>query len=108
MKSKSSNLFNRFHKSNFFDQHEQLYTCFSSLFLGSLMFKGNKLLALKFFSQIRKDLKEKDSFDPAFIFLVSLMRISPKLLLVLKRKGRAKKNVPTFISLKKRATFAIK
>lgn len=100
--------FKRFEGSHDFDQHEQLYTCFSSVFLGSLMFKGNKLLALKFLTQIRQDLKQKDLFDPTFIFLVALMRISPKLLLVLKRKGRAKKNVPTFISLSKRVTFAVK
>ena len=105
---KRLNPYKRFNNMAPFNQNEQIYTCFSLIFLGSLMFKGNKLLALHFLTKIRKDLKFKEQFDPTFILLISLMKLRPKLLLVLKRKGRSKKLVPTFMSLKKGVTFAIK
>ena len=105
---KRINPFNRFNKLAPFNMNEQLYTCFSLIFLGSLMFKGNKLLALHFLTKIRKDLKLKEQYEPTFILLIALMKLRPKLFLVLKRKGRSKKLVPTFMSLKKGVTFAIK
>lgn len=44
-----------------------------------LMFRGLKLRAFTFFIKIKKELKQKEKYDPAFLFFLSILQITPSL-----------------------------
>lgn len=77
-------------------------------FFGSLIFKGKKLYAYNFFSNIKFQLKINESFDPFFVFLISMVRITPSIFFIYKRMGRLKLGIPLPIKENKQFVFAIK
>jgi ribosomal protein S7 len=82
--------------------------CYHNLFFGALIFRGKKLKAFNFFLNLKNNLKKRENNDPFFIFLVSMMKLTPKLLLRSAHFGSFTKGVPLPISEKKSISFAVK
>jgi len=45
------------------------------------MNRGLKLRAFNFFLKIKKELKVREDFDPSFVFLISMINITPSLMI---------------------------
>jgi hypothetical protein len=55
--------------------------CYHISFFGSLIFHGKKLSAFGFFLRLKYELKLRELNDPYLIFLVAMMKVTPKILL---------------------------
>ena len=76
-------------------------------FVGSLIAKGKKLMAFKFFSDLNCILKVREHMDPFLIFLTCMLKITPKVLLRSLRLGGKTHGVPMPITQKKQISFAV-
>lgn len=85
-----------------------LSSYYHRLFFGSLIKKGRKLFAFNNFLIIKKLLKKKEHFDPYLILFVSLLHITPEVLLGVLPLGSVRYGVPLPINEFKRITYAIK
>jgi hypothetical protein len=65
-------------------------------------------LAFNNFLKIKQGLKLREKFDPFLIFLVSMMKITPNVILMPLKKSGVMQGVPFPISFKKQVTFAVK
>jgi len=59
-----------------------------------LIFRGLKLRAFSLFCDIKKGLKFGEDFDPSFIFLLSMLKITPSLTLKYANVGGAVYGIP--------------
>lgn len=91
-----------------FDYFSYMSFRYHHLFFHSLIFKGNKLWAFNFFILIKYELKKREMVDPFWVFLVSIMKITPEFILLPLKLGGTTQFVPLPISEKKQYTFAIK
>jgi ribosomal protein S7 len=81
---------------------------FTKIFFGSLVFRGRKLWAYNFLLNLKFILKKKTNIAPNFIFLLSLLKICPLLMLAPFYVGGKKEGVPIPIRLNKQLTFTTK
>lgn len=91
-----------------YDYYSFFWYQYHKLFFRSLIFRGNKLWAFKFLSELKYNLKVRELVDPFWVFLVAVMKISPEVLLFPKKRGGGLQWIPLPISLKKQYTFTIK
>lgn len=63
---------------NRYNYYYYLFFSYNVLFFRSLIFSGKKLRAFNLFLDLKYSLKQEESFDPFFVFLVSMMRLSPE------------------------------
>lgn len=94
--------------SNKFDTHSYLWFRYHKLFLGVLVRKGRKLWAISFFNNVKYKLKFMENTDPFRLFLISMLRITPTVILFPLRLGGTVQGVPMPISERKQYTFAVK
>jgi len=94
--------------SNKFDNHSYLWFRYHKLFLGVLTRKGRKLWAIKFFNEVKYQLKMKEGADPFWIFLMSMLKLTPTIILFPLRLGSTIRGVPMPINERKQYTFAVK
>ena len=55
---------------------------------------GLKLRAFNFFLKVKKGLKVNEKFDPSFLFLIAMLKITPLLILKPVKIGGATYSVP--------------
>jgi ribosomal protein S7 len=67
-----------------------------------------RMQAFAWFLDIKQGLKEKEHFDPYFIFLIAMLKITPNFIFSLLKLGGASYNVPIAISEHKRIVFSVK
>jgi len=91
-----------------FNYFEFFYFTYHRLFFGSLIYRGRKLWAFKFFQALKFELKQRELVEPVWIFLVSILNITPELILFPKKLGGTSKYVPLPIIERKQYTFAVK
>jgi len=91
-----------------FDHFLQLWFNYHFLFFHSLIFRGLKLKAFNFFCKIKKELKIFERFDPAFIFLVALLKITPSLMLKPLQVSGVTYDAPFPITYWKKISFGCK
>jgi len=91
-----------------FDYYSYLYFRYQKLFFGSLIFRGRKLWAFKFFLDLKFELKQCEGVEPFWVFLIAMMKITPELLLFPKKLGGIIHWVPLPIGERKQYTFAVK
>ncbi len=103
-KLKINNLYRKFWHNFYL----QLWFKYHNLFFGSLIFKGNKLRAFNLFLDIKKEMKNLEFFDPYYTFLVSLMKVTPNIILMPIKLGGSSYGIPMPITESKRITFGIK
>lgn len=95
----------RTNSTNFFDYY---FFRYHRLFFGSLIFKGRKLWAFKFFNDLKYELKRKEKMESNLVFFFSMVKITPNILLFPYKIGGKVEGVPMAISWDKRLTFATK
>lgn len=99
-----------FHKnkkySTRFDFYSYVTYRYQRIFWRSLIFRGRKLWAFKFFVNLKYELKIRENLDPLLIFVVAMMKITPVVLLYKIRLGGAFHGVPFPAGERKRYTFA--
>jgi ribosomal protein S7 len=78
------------------------------LFFGFLIIKGKKIKAFNTFLKIKNQLKKRECFDPALIFLVALIKVTPVVILRPYKVSGVVYGVPLPITYKKQFTFACK
>lgn len=81
---------------------------YQRIFFGSLIFRGRKIWAYNFFIKVKYGLKIKENIDPNILFLYSLLKITPCILLLPLKIGGKVQGVPLPISWKKRLTYSTK
>lgn len=89
-----------------FDHFLQLWFNYHFLFFRSLIFRGLKLRAFSFFSKVKQGLKVVEDFDPSFLFLLSMLKITPSLMLKPLRIGGAVYEIPFPITYWKKIIFS--
>lgn len=90
------------------DFYWQLYFRYHSVFLGALIFNGKRMQAFAWFLDIKQGLKDKESFDPYFVFLIAMLKITPNLIFSILKLGGASYHAPLPISEHKRIVFGVK
>jgi len=71
-----------------FDHFLQLWFNYHLVFFHYLMLRGLKLRAFNIFLKIKKELKYREDFDPSFVFLISMLTITPSLMIrTFERRG---------------------
>jgi ribosomal protein S7 len=109
MKSKSSLIKkHRYRKLLNYNSYIQLWFNFHHLFFCSLIFRGKKISAFNNILRIKQFLKVKEDFDPFLIFLVSMLRMQPQIILVPSRKSGVINEIPFPITPRKQLTLAIR
>jgi len=78
------------------------------IFFGSLIWRGRKLWAFNFFVKIKYNLKLKERLESNILFLFSLLKITPNILLFPYKMGGRIEGVPLPISWKKKLTYSTK
>ena len=105
-------MFNKNYKSekkNFvFNFFTYIFFRYHRIFFGSLIWRGRKLWAFKFFSKIKYELKLKEVIEPNYLFFLSLIKISPNVLIFPYRIGGKFQGVPLPISWYKKIIFGTK
>jgi len=91
-----------------YNYYFQLFFCYHNVFFGSLIFKGKKVLAFKFFLAIKNGLKLREHFNPFLIFLVSMLKLTPTIMLSPLKRSGVVYGVPVPITFRKQITFAVK
>lgn len=91
-----------------FDYYSYIWYRYHRLFFRSLIFRGRKLWAFNFFVDLKFQLKCRELVDPFWIFLISLMKITPDLMLFPLKLGGVLQGVPLPITERKQYTFAVK
>lgn len=86
----------------------KIWFSYHTLFFGSLIAKGYKLKAFNNFLKIKQNLKFKEFFDPSIIFLVSLVKVSPDIILLPVRLGGKSYGVPMPITERKRVSLSVR
>lgn len=94
--------------SNKFDYCSYMAYRYHYLFFHSLIFRGRKLWAFNFFIALKFELKKREMVDPFWVFLISLLKITPDFMLMPLKLGRTIQYVPLPINERKQYTFAIK
>jgi small subunit ribosomal protein S7 len=90
------------------DFYYHRWFCYHSVFFGSLIFCGKKLRAFNFFLQLKFSLKLNSDLDPYLIFLIAMLKITPKVILKSKWIGGKPKGIPFPLDEKKQVMFANK
>lgn len=91
-----------------FDHFLQLWFNYHFLFFRCLIFRGLKLRAFNFFSNVKKGLKLSEDFDPSFVFLIALLKITPSILLKPLKVSGGSYGVPFPIDYWKKIVFGCK
>jgi len=91
-----------------FDYHHFLHYKYHSLFFGSIIQHGRKLWAFDFFIRLKQQLKYREGIDSYWILLISLIKITPSLLLFPLKLGGVIQGVPLAITERKQYIFAVK
>jgi len=58
------------------------------------MLRGLKLRAFNIFIKIKKELKYREDFDPSFVFLISMLTITPSLMIRTFERGGSVYQIP--------------
>jgi len=90
------------------DLYVLLLYSYSNLFYKVLLKRGRKIWAYKFFLKIFLHLKKSEKFNPTYIFLAAILKISPKVLLKSLKLGVNTKMIPAPISIKSQMSFSVK
>jgi ribosomal protein S7 len=98
----------RYKKALGYNVYLQLWFNFHHLFFGSLIFRGKKISAFNKIINLKLALKIREDFDPFFIFLVSMMRMQPQIVLVPMRRSGVISEVPFPITPQKQLTLAVR
>jgi len=75
---------------------------FQRLFFGSLIWTGKKLKAYNYMQKLKQKLKNKEKIEFYIIFIFSLLKLSPNIILSYLKIGGNKQGVPLAISWKKK------
>ena len=94
-----------YHKK--FEYHSYVWFRYHKLFYGSLIQRGRKLWAFNFFNNVKYKLKILSKSDPFWVFLLSMMKITPVVFLVPLKLSGTVHGVPVPISERKQYTFAV-
>jgi len=81
---------------------------FQRLFFGSLIWTGKKLKAYNYMQKLKQKLKNKEKIEFHIIFIFSLLKLSPNIILSYLKIGGTQQGVPLSISWRKKITYAIK
>lgn len=90
------------------DYYVYKFFCYHFKLFGSLIFRGNKLRAFDFLFFMKRSIKISENMDPNFIFLVSMMNMTPKINLFLLKLGGSISKVPLPLYEGKQTFFAVK
>jgi ribosomal protein S7 len=85
-----------------------LFFLYNMLFFKCLIFSGKKLKAFHLFLELKFRLKRAEKFDPFFIFLVAMMRVSPQFALSALKLSGIIYWVPISIYLRKKIFLSVK
>jgi len=90
------------------DMYSLLLYSYSNLFYKVILKRGRKIWAYKFLLKIFFYLKRLENFNPTYIFLVAMLKISPKVMLKSLKLGVNTKMIPAPISIKNQMSFSVK
>lgn len=90
-----------------YDYFTYLWYRSTRLFFQSLIFKGHKLWAFKFFLNLKSELKQREMIEPFWLFLIGFMKIMPDILLFPRKLGGRIQGIPLPINERKQYTFTI-
>jgi len=91
-----------------YDFYYHRWFCYHSIFFGSLIFQGKKLRAFNFFLKLKLSLKLNSDLDPYLVFLIAMLKITPKVILRPRWIGGKPKGIPFPLNEKKQVMFANK
>lgn len=89
-------------------QEHYIFFRYHRLFFGSLIQRGRKLWAFKFFINLKYQLKRNLLIDPNLLFYAAMLKITPYILLTRKKIGSTIYGVPVYIGFNKQLIFAVK
>ncbi len=90
------------------DMYSLLLYSYFNLFYKVILKRGRKIWAYKFLLKIFFYLKRLENFNPTYIFLVAMLKISPKVMLKSLKLGVNTKMIPAPISIKNQMSFSVK
>ncbi len=90
------------------DMYSLLLYSYSNLFYKVILKRGRKIWAYKFLLKIFFYLKRLENFNPTYIFLAAMLKISPKVMLKSLKLGVNTKMIPAPISIKNQMSFSVK
>lgn len=91
-----------------FNYFYQIWFKYHLKFFGSLISNGKKLIAFDKFLKVKFILKNHENFDSYILFLVSMMKVTPNVILLNIKLGGASYGVPMPIDEHKRIVFGVK
>lgn len=81
---------------------------YNNLFFKSLIVSGKKMKAFNIFVILKYSLKLEENYDPYYVFLISMMRLSPEFVLSALKLSGIIYWLPAPITLKKKVTLSVK
>lgn len=91
-----------------YNLYYQLWYSFHYVFFSSLIFDGRKLFAFNLMLRIKNALKMREHDDPFLVFLISMLKIAPNIILLPIKKSGVVQGVAFPISDRKKVTFTVK
>ena len=89
-------------RKTYFELLPFLFYKYQRLFFGSLIWRGRKIWAYNFLLNLKYKLKLKENIEFHIIFIFSLLKITPHIILSYLKIGGVKQGVPLAISWKKK------
>lgn len=77
-------------------------------FIGHLIKKGKKIVALKNWFELKYLLKKKTKKEPNLLILIAILNSLVKVNFIKKRFGSAKKEIPIFLKFERQIKFAVR
>lgn len=99
---------NKIIKSRSTDLRAHMWFRYHKHLFGRLILSGFKIRAFNQLLDLKYSLKLKEKLDPNLVFLVSMIKATPLILLLPVRMGSFTQGIPMPMTEKKQITFAVK
>jgi ribosomal protein S7 len=98
-------VYNHYIKINYYNN---IFKVLQQKFIGHLIKKGKKIVALNNWFELKYLLKKKTKREPNLLILISILNSLVKVTFIKKRFGSTKKEIPIFLKFERQIKFAIR
>lgn len=88
--------------------YNNIYKALQQKFIGHLIKKGKKIVALNNRFELKYLLKKKTKKEPSLLILIAILNSLVKVNFIKKRFGSARKEIPVFLKFERQIKFAIR
>jgi len=88
--------------------YNKIFTALQQIFIGSLIKKGKKIVALNNWFELKRLLKKKTNKEPYLLILIAIFNSLLKVNFIKKRFGSVRKDIPIFLKFERQIKFGIR